>query len=245
MFKPIKTLNAADCVVNQIKEMIINGELREGDKLPPELDLVKSLGVSRSALREALKSLENMGVLESRQGNGHYICNHIAEKISDSLSMALVFDNHALKDVTQMRQIFELATLKDIIKTNNEGAIQKLLAFIPRFEAAETREEIGDLDTDFHMELISFLQNSLLQFLYLSVFTVYRESTIYSNHFGWKTQSLEHIREYQLDILRAIQTRDMQVIEAALEHHYYYKNPEQTGLMDAKSQENERPDNKK
>jgi len=70
---PTGSLSRSDHVIDHVKRMIASGELRAGDRLPVEKDLAAQLGVSRGSLREAVRSLATLGVLETRQGDGTYV----------------------------------------------------------------------------------------------------------------------------------------------------------------------------
>ena len=72
MFKKVKVERVYQKVIEQIGEMIKTGYLKKGDKLPPERELVEQLGVSRTSIREAVRVLEILGVIESRQGEGNF-----------------------------------------------------------------------------------------------------------------------------------------------------------------------------
>ena len=69
----IQRRSLADEVAEQVQKQIIDGELKEGDKLPIEAELMKEFGVGRSSIREAVKKLENMGYLKVQQGKGTFI----------------------------------------------------------------------------------------------------------------------------------------------------------------------------
>ncbi len=73
IFKPIKTKKIYEEVVDQLKMMLTAGELKPGDKLPSERDMAESLGVSRASVREALTTLEAIGILEIKPGEGTFV----------------------------------------------------------------------------------------------------------------------------------------------------------------------------
>ena len=79
-------------VIEHIKSLVQQGTLSFGGKLPSERQLMTTLGLSRNSIREALRSLENMGIVESRHGQGSYLVNHIADSLGGIFSL-LVFMN--------------------------------------------------------------------------------------------------------------------------------------------------------
>ena len=70
MFRPVGKPRVAEEIVSQLRGLILRGEYAVGDKLPPERKLAEELGVNRASLREAIKSLEHMGLVKTRQGDG-------------------------------------------------------------------------------------------------------------------------------------------------------------------------------
>ena len=72
-------------VINRITDAIKTGELKPGDRLPPEMELAESLGVARSSVREAIKILAHLGVLESLRAEGTFVCNGFKESMIDPM----------------------------------------------------------------------------------------------------------------------------------------------------------------
>ena len=106
MYEPIQNKNTSQLIVDQIKNMILSGKLKIGDKLPPERELAELYKVSRTSVREALKALEAIGVLEIRQGGGIYIVNDILLKMSDNASLVFSLSGGTLEDLTNFRYSF-------------------------------------------------------------------------------------------------------------------------------------------
>lgn len=73
MFSPIKNTRVYEKAIEQIKDMIVEGTFKKGDKLPSEREMAESLQISRTSIREALRELEIMGLIESRQGDGNFV----------------------------------------------------------------------------------------------------------------------------------------------------------------------------
>src|SRR6185369_12535913 len=98
-------------VVAQLREMIHNGELRPGDRLPPERDLAKLLGVSRPTLRAGIRSLAAVGVLESRQGAGTFVVKADESPVLDSSSLSLMASLHRFtsEEMFEARRALEMA----------------------------------------------------------------------------------------------------------------------------------------
>src|SRR4030043_1861683 len=107
MFNSIKHTKISEDIANQIKRLIIDGELKPGDQLPPERELIKQLGVSRPSLREALNSLVSMGFLEVRQAKRTFVKSVTSKLIEDPLSLLIKADTHKIFDLIEVRKAIE------------------------------------------------------------------------------------------------------------------------------------------
>jgi len=121
--RPIKTKKIYEEIVDQIRQLIIDGHLKPGDKLPAERDLVESFKVSRSSIREALSALEMMGLLEVRTGEGTFIKKIKPESMLSSLAWSLYLDKGSVLEMLEVRKMIEVqavgyaaqrATVKEI-----------------------------------------------------------------------------------------------------------------------------------
>jgi len=106
MIKPVKRMNVTDSIVNQIKDLVLQGKLNEGDKLPPERELMNLFGVGRPSLREALKVLEAQGLIEKTQ-KGTIITGNHDKFFSDSLMFQLYFSSAQWQDIFEARRFLE------------------------------------------------------------------------------------------------------------------------------------------
>lgn len=94
--------------IEQIKSMIVRGELKPGDKLAPEKELAETLGLSRSSLREAIKALVFIRLLDVRQGDGTYVTSLEPKFLLEALSFALdIHDDSSLLEIFEVRRILE------------------------------------------------------------------------------------------------------------------------------------------
>src|SRR6478735_1211976 len=108
---PERRGSTAEEVVTQLREMIHRGELRSGDRLPPERDLAKLLGVSRPTLRAAIRSLAAVGVLESKQGAGTFVVKSDGPPALDSAPLRMMASLHRFttSEMFEARRSLEMA----------------------------------------------------------------------------------------------------------------------------------------
>lgn len=226
MFEPIHNKNNYQYIVDQIKQLILDGELIVGDRLPSERDLSEMYQVSRASVREALKALETIGLLESRHGGGNYIVNHLKEQLTDNLSLVFVLDHCKLKDLTSLRYALELEIMRNIIRKNNPETKKQLQELLIEIENARSTKEIEQIDVKFHTLIASLADNPLLQYLQASIHSVYSTSIEFLNatYPSWDDVSLEESQAYQSEIIQALLSRNMETVQQVLDKHYQY-NP--------------------
>src|SRR5690606_36059912 len=99
-------------IVLDIRKMISQENLRPGDRIPSERELAETLNVGRSTIREALRSLELLGLIETRRGEGTFLADHRNHQLVEVLSTFILQDNQSQKDVWETRKIHEIAALQ-------------------------------------------------------------------------------------------------------------------------------------
>lgn len=162
MFTPIKTPKVYDQVIEQIKEKIKSGELKKGDKLPSEREMAEALCVSRTSVREAVKALEVVGLIESRQGAGNFIKTNFDNSLFEPLSVMFMLQESSLKEMYDLRKTLELECGRLASKNITEDELEHLTAILDRMYEAETEEESLELDIKFHYVIAKSARNVLL-----------------------------------------------------------------------------------
>ncbi len=107
LFKPVKKTKVYEEIVLKVKDMIEEGRLKSGEKLPGERELAEVFHVSRSSVREALRSLESHGYLESRQGDGTYIAKQPVESLVNPLASVILTEKDGQMELFEMRRMIE------------------------------------------------------------------------------------------------------------------------------------------
>ncbi|NLY52650.1 MAG: FadR family transcriptional regulator [Firmicutes bacterium] len=163
MFKPIENQSVTRTVIQRIRSALLSGELKPGDKLPSELELAKQLGVARPSVREALKVLEYLGVLEIRRGSGTFVSDGSSPRIIDPLLFSLILDRGSAYHILELRRMFETAYTQLAAENRDEDDLRKMDEAIRQLEEAASRgEQTGELDLAFHRIVLEATKNPLV-----------------------------------------------------------------------------------
>ena len=161
MFNSISNKKVYEQVIEQIQKNIMDGTFKKGDKLPSERELSEKMAVSRTSIREALRVLETMGVVESRQGEGNFICSNIEKSLLQPLSMMFKLNNGSWSDIFELRNILEIecARLCSLRATDLDcRELESIVHDMEKETFGENRLNIlVDLDKKFHNYLIESL----------------------------------------------------------------------------------------
>ena len=104
-----KKEKVTDQVLGQIKQALIKGELKPGDRIPGVIELADKLGVGISSVREAIKMLESLGAVESRQGEGTFVCNTLKEGAANAFEIQLALLPQVADYLVEFREVYETA----------------------------------------------------------------------------------------------------------------------------------------
>ncbi|MEW6723575.1 MAG: FadR/GntR family transcriptional regulator [Bacillota bacterium] len=156
-----KGSRAYEAVIFRIKELISEGTLRPGDRLPTERELEERLGVSRPVLREAFRVLESWGWISSRRGSGRYLRSLNQRKVMPSGRTLIDLERAVLIDICEARQILEIRIAALAAERATEADVQRLEALVR--EAYGEPPTDSDPDLHFHLALAEATHNFLLR----------------------------------------------------------------------------------
>lgn len=160
---PLKNNSLVLLVVERIKESIINKELKPGDYLPPENTLSRNLGVGKSSVREAIKMLQAMGVVEIRRGTGVRILEKMGEDILNPLVFHLIMAQSSIEDIVELRKVFEPDSTIMAMKNATEEDVAEIQGCIDYFEEAISKGvQKADDDIRFHIAILKATHNPLI-----------------------------------------------------------------------------------
>lgn len=217
---PVRRLpeRRTDIAIGRIKDMIASGELAAGQRLPREVDLARQLGLSRNSLREAVRALTLIKVLETRQGDGTYVTSLDPRLLLESVA----FVTHLLRD-SQLIEMWEVRRLLEPAATALAAARMtkvehlQLKARLDRFGTAATVEETMQADEEFHRYVNHCSGNGVLE----SVIETMSVRTLRVR--AWRKEMDEAHRRAALEehrpIYDAIVARDPELARAAAAMH--------------------------
>jgi DNA-binding FadR family transcriptional regulator len=152
-----------DEAINKIKRMITSGELGPGDRLPREADLAERLGLSRNSLREAVRALSTINVLDVRQGDGTYVTSLDPALLLDTLSFVVDFHrDDTVLQFFEVRRILEPAATALAAERMSVSDVGKLQVLLDELSTAPSVEALVANDLEFHRRIASGAGNAVL-----------------------------------------------------------------------------------
>ncbi|OOM76121.1 HTH-type transcriptional regulator LutR [Clostridium puniceum] len=221
MLAPNKTTKVYDQVIEQIKSKIKSGEIKKGDRLPSEREMAESIGVSRTSVREAIRALEVVGLVESKQGAGNYIKTNFDNSLFEPLSVMFMLQESSVKEMYDLRETLELQCAKLSAENIEDNELALLTAIVDRMYIAGSEEESLELDIKFHY-LIAKASRNVLLINVLDVISQLMDEFIQKSrmqilHEGNTKESLLEIHE---NLLRALKCRDESKVCNAMKEHF-------------------------
>jgi len=217
MFKPIKKAKVYEEIVAKIKDMVEKGRFKSGDQLPVERELAEVFRVSRSSVREALRSLESQGFIESRQGDGTYIARQPVDSIVRPLASVILTEKDDQMELFEMRRMIE----PDVAYLAAERATEEEIAMMEKVLTLQQDQiDRGDFETDvdrnFHYIMARAARNKVLLRITDNIIDLLAESREqYLQVEGRPQKSILRHRE----VLEAIRARDPERAEKCMLEH--------------------------
>jgi DNA-binding FadR family transcriptional regulator len=165
VFRPVTGGRASSEVVRQIKEAILDGRLKPGDRLSSERELTDQLGVSRVTVRDALRTLETSGLIDVRVGarGGAFVRVPAPDRVGEGLANMLMMSSIEPVEVTEARMIFELGTIPLVCQRATDDDIAALSEICERSDLALRAGELDvALSAEFHARLAQSTHNTAI-----------------------------------------------------------------------------------
>lgn len=218
VYKVVRTSRLYEQIVQQIEESVLNGKLKPGDQLPAERELAQQLGVSRTAVREAVKALREKGLVEAYSGRGTFVTDGTTQAARQSFDlMVKIGQQEGAPHLAELRLILEpgIAALAAVRVTEDDlAAMCEAVAVMDR--AQDDPEAYIEADLDFHLALAETAANPLILSLIDSIVGLLREQRIkiFNVEGGPQRGQVHHKR-----ILEAVERRDAEMARSAMRAH--------------------------
>jgi GntR family transcriptional repressor for pyruvate dehydrogenase complex len=228
MLKPIGKQRVAEEIVHQLRGLILRGHYATGDKLPPERKLAEELGVNRASLREAIKALEQMGLVKTRQGDGTRVLDFMQTAGVELVSHLVAGGNgvpsiDVLDDVLEFRRIFAREVARLAAKKASQEDFERLEELAQRADDPSlSHEDLLRVDFEFYIELTRAARNRVFQLL---INTIRAAVLSHAPFFTQISQAPQAIRKHHRDVIRALRAREPDKV-AALVDEYLSKGQE-------------------
>lgn len=218
MYKIVRTSRLYEQIIEQIESSILAGELKAGDQLPAERELAQRFGVSRTAVREAVKALREKGLVEAYSGRGTFITNGTSQAIRQSLDLMIkIGQPDGCTHLAEVRLILEpeiAALAATRVEEHHLAAMREAIAVMDG--ARQDPDAFIEADLDFHLALAEAAANPLILSLLDSIVGLLREQRlrIFNVDGGPERGQFHHKR-----IIQAIEARDDEKAREAMRAH--------------------------
>lgn len=222
----LRTESVVQSVINRLTDAIKSGELKPGDKVPPEIELAEALGVARSSLREAIKILSYLGVMESRRAEGTFVCNGFSESMIDPMVYGILLNQDSLENLMELREMTEAGMMRLAIEHHDEHELQELESLLHEIEqASEDRDDpVGaffEADDHFHDKIAEMGKNPMADKINRVVRSLtYNMRLKTVEMFLSEGRAAELIDAHRV-LMEAIRDRDTQSLSAKVRQSYH------------------------
>jgi GntR family transcriptional repressor for pyruvate dehydrogenase complex len=217
MLKAVKKKRVYEDIVQQIHNLIQKGKLKQGDQLPTERELVDIFKVSRASVREAIRYLESMRFVKSRQGDGTYVIASSEEALIQPLATALFLEKDNLMDIFTIRKFIEPQVAQLAAEKATPSEIRELEEILE-----EQAKDLGDglnftkTDSEFHNLLTQIAKNRVLERLLFAVLDLLAQTR--EKYLQVEGRAQKSLKGHQ-KVLSAIKARNPVAARRAMRHH--------------------------
>jgi GntR family transcriptional repressor for pyruvate dehydrogenase complex len=216
--KTLKRPSLVDSTTESVKEHIISHNLSAGDRLPSEKEFCEGLGVSRRVVREALKALESVGIVNIKAGDGAYVSDLSYDRLIDHCAFAIERSGQTIEELASARRAIELGAIETAISRVDACTVRKLEELVQSVLNAGSVKEHIKADCEFHKTLIGISGNGpLIEFCRLIDAFFYRMAIqITELPDGHSAKTAEEHKA----IVEAIKQQDIDALRQIIQVHY-------------------------
>lgn len=216
-----QTERAYDKVLAYIREEIRKGNLRRGERLPPERDLADLLGISRNSVREALRTMSMMGFISSVHGAGNFVTCDLEKNLSESLRLMLMLGETNFLQVSQLRRGLEAETARLAASRILPSQLAQLEALVQQMREEPDPLKASRYDQEFHRLLCEAAGNRLIRAMFSAMLTTVNAfiSTMYTRIVS-EEEPRRMLHDAHQEVVDALRERDEGAAIRAIWHHF-------------------------
>jgi len=224
VFGRIKLERLSEKVAFQLKKAIAEGVFKVGDRIPPERELAKEMGVSRPSVREAIQQLEHQGILETVHGGGSIVRNIAEQEIQKPIEIFLGHDRRKVVELTEVRALMETWAARRAAENRTQDELQRMQNCLEEMERDLEKGRIRpEVDIQFHTEIAAAAHNTIFVHMLSSIHQLISYSIrLHREEVFLTRESQKKIFNHHLRVFKAIQKKDARVSEAAMNEHLQF-----------------------
>jgi GntR family transcriptional regulator, transcriptional repressor for pyruvate dehydrogenase complex len=207
-----------EAAIARIRDLIVSGELRPGDRLPPEQQLSEQLGLSRSSTREAVRALVTSRVLDVRRGDGTYVTSLSPQHLLEGIGFAMeLTQEDSLIELAEARRVLEPQVTALAARRATDDQLDAVAGHLEQMRASDSPEEFVRHDAAFHAAIARASGNGTLSSMLIGISSVTLRARVFrgaEDHDAVARTLTEHEA-----ILDALRNRDAGVAEACATVH--------------------------
>ena len=224
--KSLKKESVVQSVINCLTDAIRAEDLKPGDKIPPEPELAETLGVARSSVREAIKILTYLGVLESKRSEGTFVCSGYKESMIDPMVYGIILNQDSFDNLMELREMTEVGMMRLAIEHHDESELEELEDILGEMERALNLKEnrvdtFFQADNRFHDKIAEMGKNPMadkINRVVRSLTHAVRYQTVSAMILGGMSDKLldAHVQLYE-----AIKSGDLENLSSKVRKSYF------------------------
>jgi GntR family transcriptional repressor for pyruvate dehydrogenase complex len=167
IFESIKTVTIPEAIFKQVREKILSGELKPGDKLPSERELTAIFQRSRPSIREALRMLEMYGLIQTTPGSGGAVIKNVSlSSVEQTLENVILLKQMSITDLYEFRTVNEIAYVQWAVLRRTPEDIAKMRGIMGQAESCKDAVAINNNNMEFHQAIVDAGKNDMAKVVY-------------------------------------------------------------------------------
>ncbi len=216
-----KNKRAYEIVIDHVKAEILNGNLKVGEKLPPEREMAEKMNVGRNTIREAMRSLSLLGFISSAQGAGNYVTCDFQSNFQESVHWMLLMNKTDYRQISELREGLETYAALLAVDRITPSQLKQIETIVNKLRNSEDEKEKSKWDKELHYIIISASQNQLIIHILEGLSNALDEFIpVMREKIQRKTINSKILQEAHEKMYRGLLKADKKIISEAYKEHF-------------------------